>query len=562
MNRSLVTGIALALTGTLHLTGCLELEQQADDCQPGDIDCADDSDLGGKADGWDYRNNPKYFSQHLQYRLSELPMKGWRDEPVWKDTYPEAVDVAATVWADTYWPTSQGSHNHRWLGRDVPSPLEKYDAVFNDEPGCETYPSKFYGEGAKEEWDTYYACAGSAAKWQSKNFQGGGKMHDGIDNDGDGKVDGYGEDGIDGIQGWWGTCHAWTPASMLVPEPQHAVTMDGVTFEVGDIKALIQNSFDRTSAVMLGGRCNSKEIEHTVEGSANDACSDVNPGALHVIMTNFLGINQLPLVEDRTANYEVWNQPVVGYEITQQNEVSATEANECVGATGDTWTYNDKADTLYDVRMTVSYVTESSARREPIGYRNNIRTDRYHYILEVGSSGKVIGGRYCKDGENNHIDFLWSPTGRWSPSNPNVDVARVKELIKASVAPEDSGNTGATTSFSATPNVSIPDNDEAGVDVNVEVSGVSGATGLAVSVDISHTYRGDLVLELLANGTPVKTLVANQGGSADDLVETYTVSAAELGDDVNGTWTLRVVDTAAIDTGTVNKVTLAFSVPE
>ena len=53
-------------------------------------------------------------------------------------------------------------------------------------------------------------------------------------------------------------------------------------------------------------------------------------------MTNFLGITQLPLVEDRTANYEVWNQPVVGYEITKQDKVTATAAKTCVGATGST----------------------------------------------------------------------------------------------------------------------------------------------------------------------------------------------------------------------------------
>ena len=64
----------------------------------------------------------------------------------------------------------------------VPSPLEKYDAAFNNAAGCAHYPSKFYGQGAKAEWDTYYGCAGPAAKWQSQNFQGGGEMHDGKDN--------------------------------------------------------------------------------------------------------------------------------------------------------------------------------------------------------------------------------------------------------------------------------------------------------------------------------------------------------------------------------------------
>ncbi len=63
---------------------------------------------------------------------------------------------------------------------------------------------------------------------RSRTSRAAAAMHDGIDNDGDGKIDEYGSDGIDGIQGWWGTCHAWTPASQLVPEPQHAVTLNGV----------------------------------------------------------------------------------------------------------------------------------------------------------------------------------------------------------------------------------------------------------------------------------------------------------------------------------------------
>jgi hypothetical protein len=435
MTRSLLAGLGLTLLTSIPVVGCAD-QATDDDCQPGDIDCAPDT-AGGKADGWDSKNDPAAMANHLQYTLSKLPKKGWRDKAVWRDQYPEAVGKAATVWADTYWPTSQGSHNNRWQGADIKSPLEKYDQAFNNAQGCATYPDAFYGTGAKAKWDAYYQCAGPAAKWQSQEFQGGGDMHDGRDNDGDGKTDDYGTDGsIDGIAGWWGTCHAWTPASELVPEPQHAVTMNNVKFEVGDIKAIIQNAFDSTSAVMLGGRCNAKEIKHDVHGSANDDCSDVNPGALHVVMTNFLGLQNLALVEDRTANYEVWNQPVVGYEITAQTKVDAKAANKCVGATGSTWTYNSKAKSLYDVQMTVSYVVEGSPGTAPIGYKDNVSTDDYHYILEVGSTGKVIGGRFCTDTENAHIDFLWSPTGSWSPSNPHVDVANVKKLIKAAVAPQ------------------------------------------------------------------------------------------------------------------------------
>ena len=558
MSRSLVTGLGLALTllGTSQLVGCADSSPPAD-CQPGDIECAPPS-TGGKADGWDSTNDPQYFAQHLEYHLDKLPKKGWRDTPYWKDQYPEAVGKAEAVWADTYWPASEGSHNARWQGAGVKSPLEKYDAAFNNAPGCDTQPA-MYGQGAKAAWDTYNQCAGPAAKWQTTSYESIGYMHDGIDNDNDGVTDDQGSDGVDGVQGWWGSCHAWTPASQLVPEPQHAVTLNGVTFEVGDIKAIIQNAFDQTSAVMLGGRCNDKEITHDVHGSANDACRDVNPGALYVVMTNFLGINQMPLIEDKTANYEVWNQPVVGYEVTQLDKIAASAANACVGNTGDTWTYNTSAKDLYEVRMTVSYVVEGYPGTAPIGYRNNVSTDDYHYILEVGSTGKVIGGRYCTDTENSHIDFLWSPTGSWNPSNPYVDVAKVKQLIEASVSTGDSGGSTTTKDFTAMPNAAIPDNDPTGVSVDVPVSGVTNAKGLAVSVDISHTYSGDLVLTLLKDGNQVKVLRQNEGGSTHDVKDTYMLTAGELGADANGTWTLKVVDTAAVDTGTVNQVTLSFS---
>jgi hypothetical protein len=318
MKRSLLTGLGLTLLTSVQLgsIGCATDEGADEDCLPGDIDCSVPS-TDGKADGFDYKNDPARMSQNLKYTLADLPKKGELKTPVWKSQFPEAVGRVPVAWADTYWPTSEGSHNARWQGASIKSPLEKYDAAFNNAAGCATYPSAQCGEGIKSQWDTYFGCAGPAAKWQSKTFQGGGDMHDGIDNNGDGKKDEcYGEQDADGIAGWWGTCHAWTPASLLMPEPQHAVTMNGQTFEVADIKALTQNIFDSTSAVMLGGRCNSKEISHDVNGSANDDCSDVNPGAMHVILTNFLGIAQLPLIEDRTANFEVWNQPVVAYDVT------------------------------------------------------------------------------------------------------------------------------------------------------------------------------------------------------------------------------------------------------
>ena len=84
-------------------------------------------------------------------------------------------------------------------------------------------------------------------------------------------------------------------------------------------------------------------------------------------------------------------------------------------------------------------------------------------------------------------------------------------------------------------------------------------TGLTVDVDITHSYRGDLVLKLAKNGAAVKTLLQNVGGSADDVKESFTLTQAEIGTDVNTQWTLQVIDTEAQDVGTVNSVTLKFA---
>lgn len=554
--KSLLAGLGLALVGS-QLVACAESQGDAEECLPGDIDCATTG--GGKEDAFDGANDPARMAQRLVYRLDELPKTGKRTQPAWKDTHPAAVGKAAVAWADTYWPTVEGGHNNRFQGASEKSPIEKYDAAFNNAPGCDNQPSKMYGEGAKAEWDTYLQCAGPATKWQSEKFQNAGVIHDGKDNDNDGVVDDEGPDGnVDGMATWWGTCHAWGPASLMMPEPQKSVTVNGVTFSPGDMKALMQNMFDRTSAVMLGGRCNAKEIKHDPTIPANDPCSDLNPGAMHVVITNFLGINNLPLIEDRTANFEIWNQAVMGYDITKQEETTAAKANECVGATGDKWTFNTKAAKLMDVRMTVEYLTESFAQSGPVGSEDNIRTDRYHYILEVNADNKVVGGRYCKDSTNNHVDFFWAPTGSFSPSNPSVSASRVKELI-AKAFQDDVPSNGSEKVFTSTGTASIPDNNPTGASLDIAVTGLTGKQSLAVTVDITHTFVGDLSVELLRDGQRVKMLRQNKGGSQKNIAETYTLTANEVGGAVNGAYTLKVVDNAAVDVGTINSVKLGFT---
>ncbi|MGW7194246.1 proprotein convertase P-domain-containing protein, partial [Streptomyces sp. NPDC054838] len=117
--------------------------------------------------------------------------------------------------------------------------------------------------------------------------------------------------------------------------------------------------------------------------------------------------------------------------------------------------------------------------------------------------------------------------------------------------------TPVTPVFENTTDVAIPDNGGA-VSSSVTVSGITGnaPAALKVNVDIKHTYRGDLVIDLVAPNGTVKRLQSSSGDSADNVFTTYTVDASAL--PANGTWQLRVQDVAAADTGYIDSWSLGF----
>ena len=210
------------------------------------------------------------------------------------------------------------------------SPAEKYDMAFNGWVPPEGFMDlKPYKNGTNcADFDKeYYDQLGPLASHISE-YMGNGKARDGIDNDGDGETDEC--DDRDGVETWFGLCHAWVPAAMREDRPLNTIEYNGVTFHVGDLEALIIAAYNRNGAEMIGGRCNDKEVERDETGRAiASGCRDTNPGTLHVIMTNYLGLNKVSFAEDRTYNYEVWNQPVVAYEVTKQEEITSLKRTSC-----------------------------------------------------------------------------------------------------------------------------------------------------------------------------------------------------------------------------------------
>ncbi|GHI88040.1 M28 family metallopeptidase [Streptomyces xanthophaeus] len=113
-------------------------------------------------------------------------------------------------------------------------------------------------------------------------------------------------------------------------------------------------------------------------------------------------------------------------------------------------------------------------------------------------------------------------------------------------------------SFENTADVNIPDSPAAAVNSPITVSGVAGNAPATTKVDVNivHTYRGDLVVDLVAPDGTVYNLHNRSGGSADNLVQSYTVNASS--EVANGVWQLRAKDGAAQDVGYINSWKITF----
>ncbi|MGW1393802.1 M4 family metallopeptidase [Streptomyces nigra] len=150
-----------------------------------------------------------------------------------------------------------------------------------------------------------------------------------------------------------------------------------------------------------------------------------------------------------------------------------------------------------------------------------------------------------------------SPTGLISGTPATLGTSDVTVTVTDS--------TGATASdtftwqiayvYSNATRVDIPDNGAA-VLSPVTISGREGnaSATTAVYVNIVHTYRGDLVVDLVGPNGTVYPLLNRSGGSADNVDQTFTVDASAQ--PLNGTWALRVQDRANIDVGHIARWTL------
>ena len=251
----------------------------------------------------DGMNDPSIFADKLERRFGVLPKKG------------QAKQIP---WPSSYWPTYMDSINVRWAGESTLSAAAKYEKAFKL-PKLEDIISSAYGIDSLN----YAKSCKSDSECDSGQGESCAKRV--------GKAEGR------CIPGWFGLCHAWAPAAILEPEPIKSVTVNGVKFEINDIKALLIYAYNGVETRFLSQRC---ELDNSADGGLaldpngrpqDDSCRDTNPGTFHIVVANLLGLKGQSFVEDRTFDSQVWNQPMRGYELTESREVTVQQANELIG---------------------------------------------------------------------------------------------------------------------------------------------------------------------------------------------------------------------------------------
>ena len=102
----------------------------------------------------------------------------------------------------------------------------------------------------------------------------------------------------------------------------------------------------------------------------------------------------------------------------------------------------------------------------------------------------------------------------------------------------------------------LPIPDVSTVTSRIAITGCSGngSTVSTIEVHIVHTYRGDLVVDLITPTGTAVNLLNRAGGGTDNVDQTFTKDLSAY--PASGTWSIRIRDAAALDTGYLNSWTL------
>jgi len=329
----------------------------------------------------DPRNIAKDLGEDFVFQFESLPLQGQPDvEP----------------WSSTYWPVYLDSVNYRWAGAKIYSPIEKWELAFNA-TGLTKAVSQRWGknsahylknsDGTPVECSTDDDCPGGSTQAACVTRDLSPK-----------KVC---------IAKWYGLCHAWAPAAMVEKPPKKQVVVNGILFDINDLLALTILSYDYmydkdTNGVKLrwySRTCNTfaKDMKFDKFGRPlDDDCRDMNAGAFHIIMTNFLGISGKPFFINKNMDREIWNQPVDSFKVNSYKTLDYDEARAMMDGNPNDDPFSSDAVSFIYVNTDLTYISESNPRLDTkVVHRKTVM--ELEYILEINSDGEIIGGEWIHE---------------------------------------------------------------------------------------------------------------------------------------------------------------------
>jgi hypothetical protein len=222
--------------------------------------------------------------------------------------------------------------------------------------------------------------------------------------------------------------------------------VNGITFGVGDIKALLTEAGMEASADFYGNRVDFGQ------DYSGPKYNDVVPGQYFLVLTNYMGRLKQPILIDRFTGDQVWNQPLVGYRF------EAPKPEDYLGA-------DPSAPNIYRINMTstiwwarddVSPDMISDPFDYPAGDTQSFqsRTLKMELWLDgpvvfgpdgkVQSSGNIVVTRkddYLISGEwrngegiynDAHPDYMWIPYSILTPTeyaNKHIDIEWIRKHV-------------------------------------------------------------------------------------------------------------------------------------
>jgi len=342
---------------------------------------------------------------------------------------------------------------------------------------------------------------------------------------------------------WWGICHGWAAAAVLFKEPVKNVVHNGVTFRPGDIKGFLSvagTDIDLAPGGWVGTR-------YDGPSSGDAALQDVTPRQYHNFMAKFLGAGK-GVVVDRYTGAEVWNQPTDRFETTCAAGGAGCAAGEQAQTcrTAFTWAEDHNVTDLGNGNRTSSAYT----------------TRNLNYTVCV-KDGLITGeGKWNHDpnADKNalHPDFIWAPGSLRDGSGASNPMIAMKSAEIISKLANPSAGVGSSTGGTTTPtlpekkvavtvNKAIPDNSATGVTATATVAGTGKIKTYATCLNITHTYRGDILCTATYGGKTAN--VWNKEGGSTDNINTCISHTSFNGLAAGGAATVKCSDVGKGDIG-------------